>query len=215
MSAPADQTPSSLDARTHTSTSSSKRTSSIVVFRSRIKSASYVFALGLFSQATATRSFFSREMYVRSIGPPLDDLSRNLLINASPCETSVANSLAIALGRSAVRVGNQLWYSKFRDRLGLLGGVNHRRVDLAPNGSFRGPQGNWSRVNAERSVGEHVTPPEVTRLGPYPLKSLSSQAIGVGCGELGTHRRKFRPKPVHALLHTVDDLLKSEHSETF
>src|SRR3989441_8283109 len=105
MSAPADQTPSSLDARTHTSTSSSKRTSSIVVFRSRIRSASYVFALGLFSQATATRSFFSREMYVRSIGPPLDDLSRNLLINASPCETSVANSLAIALGRSAVRVG--------------------------------------------------------------------------------------------------------------
>src|SRR2546427_784883 len=40
MSAPADQTPSSFEAMTHTSTSSSNRTSSIIVFRSRIKSAS-------------------------------------------------------------------------------------------------------------------------------------------------------------------------------
>src|SRR2546428_22878 len=70
MSAPADQTPSSFDAMTHTSTSSSNRTSSIIVFRSRIRSASYVFAFGLFSHAIATRSFFSNEMYVRSIVPP-------------------------------------------------------------------------------------------------------------------------------------------------
>ncbi len=70
MSAPADQTPSSFDAMTHTSTSSSNRTSSIIVFRSRIKSASYVFAFGLLSHAIATRSFFSIEMYVRSIVLP-------------------------------------------------------------------------------------------------------------------------------------------------
>src|SRR3990170_6428710 len=70
MSAPADHTPSSLDATTHTSIASSKRTSSITRPRSRMRSASYVFAFGLSSQAIATRSFFSIDMYVRSIGAP-------------------------------------------------------------------------------------------------------------------------------------------------
>src|SRR5437763_2608298 len=67
MSAPADQIPSSFDARTQMSTSSSNRTASIVRLRSFMRSASYVLAFGLFIQATATRSFFSSEMYVRSI----------------------------------------------------------------------------------------------------------------------------------------------------
>src|SRR3989442_4203450 len=148
MSAPADQTPSSLDARTHTSTSSSKRTSSIVVFRSRIRSASYVFALGLFSQATATRSFFSREMYVRSIGPPLDDLSRNLLINASPCETSVANSLAIALGRSAVRVGESALVLEISGSARIAGRGEPPACGFGPQ---RGPLGSSGQlVKGER-----------------------------------------------------------------
>src|SRR5205807_1652390 len=67
MSAPADQIPSSFDARTQMSTSSSNRTASIVRLRSFMRSASYVLAFGLFIHATATRSFFSSEMYVRSI----------------------------------------------------------------------------------------------------------------------------------------------------
>ncbi len=70
MSAPADQMPSSFDASTQTSTLSSKRTSSTTALRSCIRSASYVFAFGLFSHATATRSLFSREMYLRSIALP-------------------------------------------------------------------------------------------------------------------------------------------------
>src|SRR5437773_12356003 len=67
MSAPADQIPSSFDARTQMSTSSSNRTASIVRLRSFMRSASYVLSFGLFIHATATRSFFSSEMYVRSI----------------------------------------------------------------------------------------------------------------------------------------------------
>src|SRR5438552_12256076 len=67
MSAPADQMPSSFDARTQMSTSSSNRTASLVRLRSFMRSASYVLAFGLFIHATATRSFFSSEMYVRSI----------------------------------------------------------------------------------------------------------------------------------------------------
>src|SRR5207247_9755538 len=67
MSAPADQIPSSFDSRTQMSTSSSNRTASIVRLRSFMRSASYVLAFGLFIHATATPSFFSSEMYVRSI----------------------------------------------------------------------------------------------------------------------------------------------------
>src|SRR5207247_5544696 len=67
MSAPADEFPSRFDARRHMSTSSADRTASIVRLRSFMRSASYVLAFGLFIHATATRSFFSSEMYVRSI----------------------------------------------------------------------------------------------------------------------------------------------------
>src|SRR3989304_3809690 len=80
MSAPADHIPSRRDARMQTSTSSSKRTSSMTARRSRMRSASYVFAFGLLSQATATRSFFSREMYVRSIASPRAVLSERAVI---------------------------------------------------------------------------------------------------------------------------------------
>src|SRR3990172_687411 len=104
MSAPADHIPSSFDASTQTSTSSSNRTSSTTALRSRIRSASYVFAFGLLSHAIATRPFFSRDMYVRSIGAPRAVATESRVLNARPRGSSpLENSDVVALRVTVLR----------------------------------------------------------------------------------------------------------------